>query len=75
MRAGHGQIASLEVIGDGADAFQHRAEIRDRTTHVLERRANGSDAGRTTTMPEVTVTPMQRESGGEADRTRARGGR
>lgn len=42
---------------------------------LLERRANGADAGRTTTMPEVTVTPMQRESGGEADRTRARGGR
>lgn len=41
---------------------------------LLERRTNAADANRSTTMPEVTVSPSQRDAV-DAERSRARGGR
>lgn len=41
---------------------------------LLERRTNATEAGRATTMPEVTVSPPVRDNT-EGDRSRSRGGR
>ena len=37
VRAGHGQRSALELVGDGAHALQHRAEVGHRFAHVVER--------------------------------------